>query len=118
MWARPPGISPVFAAPGWMEQEPEDMWQGTVMALRKVLDKYDVDPSEIKGIGLSGQMHSSVFLDKDGKVIRPAILWNDTRTTKQCYEIESLVEAHTPGRSVQSRIGRLHGTKGFVAEGA
>ena len=58
---------------------------GHVMALRKV-DKYDVDPSEIKGIGLSGQMHSSVFLDKDGKVIRPAILWNDTRTTKQCYE--------------------------------
>lgn len=87
---------PLFSPrPGWMEQEPEDMWQGTVMALRKVLDKYDVDPSEIKGIGLSGQMHSSVFLDKDGKVIRPAILWNDTRTTKQCYEIESLVGKRT-----------------------
>jgi len=83
---------PLFSPrPGWMEQEPEDMWQGTITALRKVLDKYDVDPSEIKGIGLSGQMHSSVFLDKDGNVIRPAILWNDTRTTKQCYEIESVV---------------------------
>ena len=77
--------------PGWTEQNPEDMWQGTITALRKVLDKYDVDPADIKGVGLSGQMHSSVFLDKEGNVIRPAILWNDSRTTKQCYEIESLV---------------------------
>lgn len=77
--------------PGWTEQEPEELWQGTVTALRKVLDKYDVDSTEVKGIGLSGQMHSSVFLDSEGNVIRPAILWNDSRTTKQCYDIETIV---------------------------
>jgi len=77
--------------PGWTEQEPEDMWQGTIKALRKVLNKFDVDPVEIRGVGLSGQMHSSVFLDANGDVIRPAILWNDSRTTKQCQEIEHLV---------------------------
>lgn len=77
--------------PGWTEQHPEDMWKGTIDALAKVISKYQVIPSSIKGIGLSGQMHSSVFLDNEGKVIRPAILWNDSRTTKQCREIESLV---------------------------
>lgn len=77
--------------PGWTEQHPEDMWQGTIAALGKVLDKYDVDPLDVKGVGISGQMHSSIFLDKNGDVIRPAILWNDSRTTKQCREIESLV---------------------------
>ena len=77
--------------PGWTEQDPEDMWQGTITALQKVIEKFQVDPKEIKGIGLSGQMHSSVFLDNTGSVIRPAILWNDSRTTKQCQEIEQLV---------------------------
>ena len=73
--------------PGWTEQNPEDMWQGTITALRKVLDKYDVDPADIKGVGLSGQMHSSVFLDKEGNVIRPAILWNDSRTTNSATKL-------------------------------
>lgn len=77
--------------PGWTEQHPEDMWQGTITALSKVLADFQVDPKDIKGIGLSGQMHSSVFLDNNGSVIRPAILWNDSRTTKQCREIENLV---------------------------
>ncbi len=77
--------------PGWTEQEPEDMWQGTIIALGKVLTKFGVDPKEIKGIGMSGQMHSSVFLDSNAQVIRPAILWNDSRTTKQCRDMEALV---------------------------
>ncbi len=77
--------------PGWTEQDPQDMWQGTIAALAKVLAKFNVDPKEIKGVGLSGQMHSSVFLDNNGQVIRPAILWNDGRTTKQCRDIEALV---------------------------
>lgn len=69
--------------PGWAEQNPEDWWQATVEGIREVLAS-GVDPKEIKAIGLSGQMHGSVFLDKDGKVIRPAILWCDQRTAKQC----------------------------------
>ncbi len=77
--------------PGWTEQDPEDMWQASVKAIRKVLDQCAVAGSEVKGVGLSGQMHSSVFLDENYQVIRPAILWNDTRTSSQCQAIrESL----------------------------
>ena len=77
--------------PGWSEQEPEDMWQATVKAVRGLLEKFNVDPEAVKGIGLSGQMHSSVFLDSSFNVIRPAILWNDTRTSAQCrYIIENV----------------------------
>lgn len=69
--------------PGWAEQDPEDWWRATVEGIREAISK-GMDPQEVKGIGLSGQMHGSVFLDKDGKVIRPAILWCDQRTAEQC----------------------------------
>ncbi len=74
--------------PGWSEQIPEDWWIATKSATKAVLKKAKVKGSEIKGIGLSGQMHGSVFLDKSGKVIRPALLWNDQRTSQLCTEIE------------------------------
>jgi xylulokinase len=54
-----------------------------------VIDAGGIDPAEVKGIGLSGQMHGSVFLDADHNVIRPALLWNDQRTQAECEEIES-----------------------------
>ena len=83
---------PIYSPrPGWTEQDPEELWQGTVNVLSKIITKYNIRPESIKGLGLSGQMHSSVFLDDNGKVIRPAILWNDNRTTEQCRKIESLV---------------------------
>lgn len=78
--------------PGWSEQNPEDMWQATAEAIKLTLEKHAIDPASIKGIGLSGQMHSSVFLDSERNVIRPAILWNDVRTTAQCRYIEETVE--------------------------
>lgn len=69
--------------PGWTEQDPETWWRGTVATVRKVVS--DVGGgSQIGGIGLSGQMHSSVFLGQKDEVIRPAILWNDGRTTEAC----------------------------------
>jgi len=74
--------------PGWTEQDPEDWWKGTVTSVQEVLRMSGVDPGAIAGIGLSGQMHSSVFLDRKDRVIRPAILWNDGRTTPQCRWIE------------------------------
>jgi len=70
--------------PGWTEQDPEDWWKGTVASVREVLRESGVDSGAIAGVGLSGQMHSSVFLDERDRVIRPAILWNDGRTTPQC----------------------------------
>ncbi|HBN96932.1 MAG TPA: xylulokinase, partial [Firmicutes bacterium] len=67
--------------PGWYEQNPEDMWLATMKGIRDVLTKFSIAPQSVRGIGLSGQMHSSVFLDKNHEVIRPAILWNDVRTS-------------------------------------
>lgn len=74
--------------PGRSEQNPEDWYQATINSIRNVIAKGKINPSEVKGIGLSGQMHGSVFLDKDNKVIRPALLWNDQRTAAECAEIE------------------------------
>jgi xylulokinase len=67
--------------PGWAEQDPEDWWAATQSAL----DELGVEPASI---GLSGQMHGLVVLDAEGRVLRPAILWNDQRTAAECEEIE------------------------------
>jgi len=72
---------------GWAEQSPYDWWEATVKVIKEIISNIPVDSCQIKGISLSGQMHSSVFLDEKMKVIRPAILWSDTRTSKQCKEI-------------------------------
>lgn len=74
--------------PGWSEQNPEDWWQATIKSVRKVLKAGKIKPVDVKGIGLSGQMHGSVFLNKKHEVIRPALLWNDQRTAAECAEIE------------------------------
>ena len=74
--------------PGWSEQDPEDWWNATVESVKKVMKAGKLKPESIAGIGLSGQMHGSVFLDKQHNVIRPAILWNDQRTSAECAEIE------------------------------
>src|SRR5688500_5731186 len=67
--------------PGWAEQKPEDWWKSTASAVRRLLAACRMRPGLVASIGISGQMHSSVFLDRNGKVIRPALLWNDGRTT-------------------------------------
>jgi len=77
----------------WAEQEPLDWWNGTVEAIKRVIKKSAVDPKEIKGIGLSGQMHGLVTLDKNYKVLRPAIIWCDQRTEKQCQYITDTIGA-------------------------
>lgn len=74
--------------PGWSEQAPDDWWSGAVESVKKVMKTGKIKPANVSGIGLSGQMHGSVFLDKSGSVIRPAILWNDQRTAAECAEIE------------------------------
>ena len=74
---------------GWSEQHPEMWWRSTVQAVRMAAQAAERNARrvEIASIGLSGQMHSSVFLDAHGEVIRPALLWNDVRTTDQCRQI-------------------------------
>jgi len=77
--------------PGWAEQDPEDWWRGTVAAIRDVMAKSGAGPEEVRGLGLSGQQHGSVFLDKDGRVLREALLWCDQRTQAQCEWIHETV---------------------------
>lgn len=74
--------------PLWSEQNPDDWWQAVVTTVRAVVEKARLKPADVRGIGLSGQMHGSVFLDKQDRVIRPALLWNDQRTQAECEEIE------------------------------
>lgn len=73
---------------GYSEQNPEDWVLKTLKALTKLVKTAHIDPSEIEGLSFSGQMHGLVLLDEKGKVLRPAILWNDTRTTEECRLIE------------------------------
>ncbi len=56
--------------------------------MRAVVKKAKLKPADVRAIGLSGQMHGSVFLDKNNRVIRRAMLWNDQRTAAECEEIE------------------------------
>lgn len=70
-----------FPHPGWSEQNPEDWMTGIEDALSELLT--DFEPDCISAIGVSGQMHGLVAVDRDGNVIRPAILWNDGRTSKE-----------------------------------
>jgi xylulokinase len=74
--------------PDWTEQDPEDWWRGAREALGKVAAGVE---DEVVGLGLTGQMHGSVFLDDLGAVIRPALLWNDQRTHSQCKKITESV---------------------------
>ncbi len=76
---------------GWAEQDPEDWWIASRDGIRKVLAKSGVNPSDISGIGLSGQMHGMVLLDAENKVLRRSIIWCDQRTTAECAQITSLV---------------------------
>jgi xylulokinase len=77
--------------PGWTEQDPEDWWEGAKEALGRVAAEVGEAGDEVVGLGLTGQMHGSVFLDASGAVIRPALLWNDQRTFRQCEKITEAV---------------------------
>src|SRR5690606_19443417 len=78
-------------APGWAEQPADYWWQGTVGAVRSLLQRTGVDRSRVAAVGLSGQMHGAVFLDERMEVIRPPILWCDVRTAHECRVITEAV---------------------------
>ncbi|REK05977.1 MAG: xylulokinase [Planctomycetota bacterium] len=97
--------------PLWSEQDPEDWWQATVKTVRQVVRKAKLKKTDVKAIGLSGQMHGSVFLDKRDRVIRRALLWNDQRTAAECDELES----RAGGRSELIRMVANPALTGFTA---
>ena len=69
---------------GWAEQDPLDWWHASCETLQSVIQQGGVDPRDIKGLGISGQMHGLVMLDKQGRVLRRSIIWCDQRTARQC----------------------------------
>jgi len=73
--------------PHWSEQDPQDWWDALVVAAKALRAKHPDGWSDVKAIGLSGQMHGAVLLDGVRRVLRPAILWNDTRSAAQCDEL-------------------------------
>ncbi|MBQ5502950.1 MAG: xylulokinase, partial [Selenomonas sp.] len=78
---------------GWAEQNPQDWEEAAASTIREVIAKSRVNAEDIKGIGLSGQMHGLVMLNEANEVIRPAIIWCDQRTAAECEEITAKVGA-------------------------
>jgi xylulokinase len=77
--------------PLWSEQEPRDWWQATTTSIQRALAEANVSASDVRAIGLTGQMHGLVLLDERLEVLRPAILWNDQRCGAECEEIRARV---------------------------
>jgi xylulokinase len=77
--------------PLWAEQRPENWWDAVVEAIRGVLSKAGVTGGQVKGIGLSGQMHGLVILDEAGTVIRPALIWCDQRSQAQVDAVNAAI---------------------------
>ena len=76
---------------GWAEQEPEDWWNAARDTVKAVIAKSGVKPEDVKGVGISGQMHGLVLLDREGRVLRRSILWCDGRTQEECDEITQTI---------------------------
>ncbi len=74
-------------ADGYAEQSPERWWEKTVKTIRTALKIASIHSKDLKGIGLSGQMHGMVLVDKDKKVVRPSIIWADQRSAAQTDDI-------------------------------
>ena len=78
-----------FPHPGWSEQKPEDWWTQSMAGLKELLEGFD--KSQLAGISFGGQMHGLVILDENDEVIRPALLWNDGRTTEECDYLNNVI---------------------------
>lgn len=91
--------------PLWSEQDPEEWWQACLGAVAEVKQKAPEAFPQLKAIGLSGQQHGSVFLDEDGQVLRPAILWNDGRCGKEAEELQASLPDFLDRASNLSMVG-------------
>ncbi len=82
-----------FASPetGWAEQDPDDWGAASKAAIKKLLEKTGTHAEEIAAVGLTGQMHGAVLLDESDKVLRPALIWCDQRTSEECQYLNSRI---------------------------
>ncbi|WP_373600437.1 xylulokinase [Paraclostridium bifermentans] len=78
-----------FPQNGWVEQNPKDWYEQTILGIKELIKYFD--KNQIAGIAFSGQMHGLVVLDEKDEVIRPAILWNDSRTTKETNFLNNVI---------------------------
>ena len=97
-----------FPQPGWSQQAPEDWKKAVLEGIPQLLQGFD--RSQVAGIGCGGQMHGLVVLDENDQVIRPAILWNDGRTSRQVDYLNEVV-----GRETLSRLTANIAFAGFTA---
>ena len=74
----------------WSEQDPNRWWDAVVSSLSELKQSVPEILAQVKSIGIAGQMHGAVLLDIQGEVLRPAILWNDVRSSNECNELEQL----------------------------
>jgi len=95
---------------GWAEQDPRDWWEAAVATLSEVVARSGVPAESIVSLGISGQMHGLVMLDEAGEVLRPAILWCDQRTGKECDDLTAAL-----GRSRLVSITANPAITGFTA---
>ncbi len=82
--------------PLWSEQDPHEWWAGTAKSIKSALQQGGGNAADVAAIGLTGQMHGLVLLDDKRNVLRPAILWNDQRTGKQCDDIRKRMGGREP----------------------
>ena len=82
-----------FPQPGWSEQNPQDWYAQTIAGLKELLT--DCDKAQVRGIGFGGQMHGLVVLDENDEVIRPAILWNDSRSWRETGFLNMIIGKDT-----------------------
>lgn len=84
-----------FASPrtGWAEQDPDDWWRACTVAVPRALEAAGVEAGAVAAVGFSGQMHGASLLDREGQVVRPALLWCDQRTQAECDVITDRVGA-------------------------
>jgi len=85
------GLSISRPQPLWSEQNPEDWWSGVARAMLNLRQAAPASFAAVRAVGLSGQMHGAVLLDRNGEPLRPAILWNDGRSHQQCRTLEERI---------------------------
>ncbi|MDE0696966.1 MAG: FGGY family carbohydrate kinase, partial [Boseongicola sp.] len=75
--------------PGWSEQDPGHWWEAVKEALDELAGAHGEEMAQVRGIGLSGQMHGATLLDAGDRVLRPCILWNDGRSEAECSALDA-----------------------------
>lgn len=110
--------------PGWAEQNPENWWENLKLSTRSILTESGIDAAEIKAIGISYQMHGLVCVDKSQRVLRPAIIWCDSRAVpygREAFEVigEEKCLSHllnSPGNFTASKLAWIKENEPAVYE--